>query len=371
MLFTIRVQTNNISTLTFWFTLFTIVFGSLGCLFAEMLIKKRLHVLKTAYKGIIVFVLSITASILFLRFDGTGYERRVPDQNNVVSVSVTPAHMHYTSIHGLGRGFANQSGNRWHLTWSYRQEQQRRGMPIFTEEVLHEIKLRTPVYFESPEAISAAIKLHQTIADHGWYNQEGFANSWEYQSYTITYTLKNGNILTRFYTLPMEQTDDNNLIGLLLDLYNQPEAVAKRNRFVGLPDSSILTALFSPIFNDDTWFAHAPYDSRMYRNESIFITDNLDIILEAMREDSANGTLGRLRHDDLSWRDNSRDGIATIAVIDLLVNSVTAGVPMAFEEDHFTDDTGNISRGLVLSIIITENHVNTVRALEESGLLPD
>jgi hypothetical protein len=370
MMFTIGGQVNSLSTLTVWLTVSTIIFGVLGFLIAEMLIQKRLRVLKTAYKGIIVFVLSVVAVVVFIRLDGTGFERRVPDQNDVASVSVTNANMNYISIHGLDRGF-NQSGNNWNLTWSYMEHQRTHGLPIFDETILQEIKLRTPVYFESPEAIAAAIKLHQAIVDNGrnvYGIYDDFEIAYGYQSYTITYTLKDGRILSRVYSLPIFLTDENNLLELLLDLYNQPEALDKRNRIIELPESSILGAVLTPT-SYDPWLADAHYESRMYQGEKIFLEEDLSAIMEALREDAANGDLGRVYLADLH-SGYIHDDVVTLGVIDFLVDFQTAGVPSVFEPDHlffkYWEPSGF---GLVLSVTINESHVNTVRVLEELGVL--
>jgi len=347
-------------------------FGALGCLFAEMLIQKRLHVWKTAYKGIIVFVLSIAAAVLFIRLDGTGFERRVPSQNDVVSVSVTSVHMYMDSsvpIQRSGVIFIDNYGDDWYLTDDYSRGQERLGLPLYDDAIMHEIKLRNPVYFETPEAIAAAIRLHQAIADHGWYLIEG-GNDYEYspfnQTYTITYEMKNGSILRRSYILPINRTSGNNLVELLLDLYNQPESVNKRNRFADLPDSAVLGAILTPVSDiEDIWLADVPYTYRMYQGEKVYFEDNLNILLEALRVDSADGTLGRIRYEDLLLPDYIHVDVATIGLIDLLLDFGAAGVPAAFEPDHLVDEDGNLTAGLILSIKINETHVNTVRVLEE------
>jgi len=372
MIFVIGRQTNNISTLTAWLTLSTMIFGTIGCLFAEMLIQKRLHVWKTAYKGIIVFVLSIAAAVLFIRLDGTGFERRVPNQNDVVSVSVTTAHMHMSSsvpIQRPGMIFIGGYGENWHFTEDYSRAQERLGLPLYDDAILHEIKLRNPVYFESPEAIAAAIRLHQTIADHGWYlieDSDLVGYSRYHYEYTFTYSMKNGSILTRVYALPLHKTSDNDLVELLLDLYNQPESVNKRNRFVDLPDSAVLGAVLTPVSDvEDTWLADVHYIYRMYQGEKVLLEENLSIILEALRKDSADGTLGRIRYGDLLLPDYIHVDVATIGLIDILLDFGAAGVPTAFEPDHLVDEDGNITAGLILGIKINETHVNTVRVLEE------
>ena len=372
MVFIVGGQTNNRSTLIVWSTLSTMIFGALGCLFAEMLIQKRLREWKTTKKGIIVFVLSIAAVILFIRLDGTGFERRVPNQNNVVSVAVTASHLHmYSSVPTQRSGtiIIDSHEDNWNLTTGYLRSQERLRLPFFDDAILHEIKLRNLTYFESPEAIAAAIRLHQTIADHGLYLMEDvddYEYSWYDQIYTITYAMKNGSVLTRSYALPMQKTGDNSLAALLLDLYNQPEAVDKRNRFVDLPDSAVIGAILTPTLSYiDLWLVDAPYSQRIYEDKKVFLEENLSIILEALRKDSANGTLGRIQHADLLSADYLLDGDINIGVIDLLLDFGVAGVPTAFEPDLFKNEDRSLTTGLILSIKINETHVNTVRVLEE------
>jgi len=372
MIFVIEGQSNSISTLIVWLTLSTTIFGALGCLFAEILIQKRLRVWKTTYKGIIVFVLSIAAVILFIRLDGTGFERRVPNQTNVVSVTVSDSHVFMSGnvpTQRSGTIIVDNNGDNWNLSRDYLRSQERLRLPFFDDAILHEIKLRNLTYFESPEAIAAVIRLHQTIADHGLYLMEDVYDieySWNDQIYTITYAMKNGSVLTRSYALPMQKTGDNSLAALLLDLYNQPESVDKRNRFVDLPDSAVLGAILTPTLDDfDKMLVDVPYSQRVDEGEHVFLEENLSIILDALRKDSANGTLGRIEHGDLLPAGYLYEDSINIGVIDLLLDFSAAGVPAAFEPDHFTNEDGSFTAGLILSIKISETHVNTVRVLEE------
>jgi len=108
----------------------------------------------------------------------------------------------------------------------------------------------------------------------------------------------------------------------------------------------------------------------MSQNDIFNFEDNLFILMEALRKDAANGTLGRLRNADLVPADFvSVNDDANIAVIDLLLNSYAAGVPTAFEPNHLWYKDDLVTAGLVQSITINSDHVNTVRLLVELGVL--
>ena len=351
------------------FTVSTMVFGALGCLLAEMLIRKRLRVLKTAYKGMIVFVAAIAAVMLFIRFDGIGYERRVPDPNEVASVSfrtntnfILPLHRPGAALHPW----------EWHAIglpypYPYRDRLETHRITVLDNDVLHEIKLRIPEYFESPEAIAAATRLHRAIVDDKR-SLEEHREDWGFHALFLTYTMKDGSIMTRQYGLPVGVKPTHELVELLLELYNQPEAVDKRNRFVDLPDSSILGAVVTPV-TESFWLANDPYWSRLDFDSTFIAKDDLSAITKALRQDAEAGTLGRLRHSDLRQTLFFQDANAARFVIDLVLDSGAAGVPATFEPDNIPDEDYNFVTGLVLSIIINEEHVNTMRVLNELGAL--
>jgi len=372
------------------------IFGGLGCLFAEMLIQKRLNVWKTAYKGLIVFVEAIAAMMLFVRLDGTGFERRVPDKNDVVSVSLSNQSIYYSNtrmLHMSHKGVIMTSGDNWSLSWDYRAYQQENNLPLINDAILNEIKLRTPTFFESPEAISAAIKLHQTVVDNRWNLDEIMAQYDEgWFTYYLTYTLKDGSVLTREFALPVTFNTKNNLIvqlgNLVLDLYNQQEAVDKRNRFIGLSDETILGALVTTYLDFDgyggLWATPDSSYMRAYNGTTIFSRDDLNTLTEALRKDVADGTLGRISNIDLLLsRHYGVSDDSVLGAIDLLLDFRAAGVPSAFNWDELLlmepeaidgyehENEKELLIGLINSLTIREEHINTVQALKELGLLDD
>jgi len=351
-----------------WLALPTMFFGALGCLFAEMLIQKRLRVWKAAYKGVIAFVAALAAVALFILLDGTGYERRVPDPEDVASVSFSSWSRRYISpLHRPGDSFP-MGGEGWGLDKTYIDRQRALGLPLFDDMILNEIKLRTPDYFESREAVAAAVRLHQSIVSEKR-SLEAIQDNWGLGRYYLTYTMRDGRVITREYVLPVNSTPVHGSVALLLELYNQPESVNKRNRFVPLHDDAVLGAKVMPAMMErDRWAMHSHYSFRWSEGVALMPEDGLNTLVQALRQDAAAGTLGRLRQADLSWY-YYQDLSDALVMIDLFLDSGAAGVPSAFAKEFMYDDYNNvIVRGLALTVNVREHHVNTARALRELGL---
>ena len=65
-----------------------LLWGAVGCFIAEMLLKKRLWVFKTSWKGCVVFLVCLVAAMATLELDLLGFERRVPDAAQVKTVEI-------------------------------------------------------------------------------------------------------------------------------------------------------------------------------------------------------------------------------------------------------------------------------------------
>jgi len=179
--------------------------------------------------------------------------------------------------------------------------------------------------------------------------------------------MKDGSVMIREYALPLTHTPTHELVSLMLELHNMPEAVNKRNRFAGLPDNAVLGAIFTQA-TEDNWVHTTYYLQRTYTGQAILQENGLDILIEALKKDTADGTLGKITHQELlaSYYYHTEPDI-TVGIIDLVLDFNAAGVPAAFEQEAIPHESGIELVGLVLSIIINENHVNTVKALEEIG----
>jgi len=363
-------QLHTVASRMGWFTGLMVVFGLLGCLFTEMLIRKRLNVWKTAYKGLVAFALSVIALMLFIRFDGCGFEQRVPDQNNVVSVSFSASSGYYSNtelLHTLGEGYFRTMGANWSFTGEYIERQRLLDQPYFNENILNEIKLRTPEYFESQDAIATALELHRSLIESGWVTDDPRVNvDIIAYTFTLTYTLENGRIMVREYALPMAPAPEHDSIPLIIELYNKPEALNKRNRFIEIPDDLIRGAAVS---GDVDWrVINDYYPFGLYQTIGVS-RDDLKVIIEALRLDHAAGTLGRVGYTDIISSIGFNFGWPLMTTVDLILDSTAAGVPGAFSSNILFDENGNIySHGLQQTIIINSEQVNTLRALQELGL---
>jgi hypothetical protein len=177
--------------------------------------------------------------------------------------------------------------------------------------------------------------------------------------------MKDGSIMTREYVLPVDVRPMHSTVALLLELYNQPEAVNKRNRFMAMHDDAIVGAVVTPAA-DDMWIIQSHYTFRRDHGVALLPEDRLNALKAALRQDAATGTLGHISQADLQG--HFIHDLAFLGVIDLFLDSRAAGAPAAFVQDIFQDDYGNvIVSGLVLTIVVKEHHVNTARFLRELG----
>jgi len=372
----------SLPAFTAWLTVSAVFFGSLGCLFAEMLIQKRLRVWKSAWKGILAYSAAVVALALFIRFDGTGYERRVPDSNDVAAVMVSTWYAHSDVLIYGGDEFTNRWGGRyWSLNWDLYEHRRALGLPVFTDEFIHEVKLRTPEYFESSDAIDAAILLHQSIigdksALEG--NRRGRPN-W---TYYLTYKMNDGRIITREYPISFSVEPLLGSTGALIDLNNQHEPVSKRNRFLTLPDNALLGAAVSPPY-DQYYYDYQYYSSMRMPLTRPAITSSGDLmfLMDAMRRDAAAGAIGYVSLNDFlesyGWY---YEPIPTDSrVVELIYDPVAARIPPIFANDFIRDlvpleelpefeESASIS-GFRLSVRVSEQSVNTLWALSELGYL--
>ena len=139
------------------------LWGVAGCFVGQMFLSKSVRVLRY-WKGAGVIACAFAALFLAMKFDLTGYETRVPEADEVVSVSIS----------GLD---------------SY---------PVDTATNFHDIQTR------DPQAISLITQLHQALVDqrntfNGYYDN---STRWD-----VTYTLSNGTRLTRSYTVYVNEGD--------------------------------------------------------------------------------------------------------------------------------------------------------------------
>jgi len=346
-------------------TVSTIVFGSLGCVFSEMILRKTLRVWRAVYKTVIIFSMAIIVATVFVRIAANAYERHVPDAGDVVSVSFTTDYARYSSpLHGNTSGRYFHSGPGWVLSYTYTQEQRTRGLPVYNDAIINEIKQRTDDFFESPEAISAAIKLHQALVDSKseLESLQGYRYGWG--MFYLVYSMKDGSTMTRAYVLPVYDEPEHFTATLLLELYNQPEAVHKRTRFNSLSDEALQWVMIQPTSNS-RWLPEYCDTTYYCEKHDIIIENNYDFtgLIQALKLDTAAGKLGPIRREDLTYDSyNYRYRTDILGVFHISLDNRAAGIPAAFENEGiwFGFEHDQDRRGYVLTIVVYNDCVNLI-----------
>ena len=152
--------------------------AALGWFAAEMLIKKSLRVFRRGWKQIGIIAACLMLLAILAEADVTGYERAVPDPDEVASVTL-------------------QANISRELT--------------------------------DPASIAAACDFHRGVVEHKAENER--ASSTRYWNMPLTYTLKNGKTVQRIYRLinsAAAQADPGSDLNRYQALANMPEAVMSR-----------------------------------------------------------------------------------------------------------------------------------------------
>ena len=161
-----------------------ILWGVAGCFVAQMFLIKSVRVLRY-WKGASAVALSFAVLFGVIQLDLTGYETRVPDADDVVSVSIS-------GLDSRPRDTASDFRN------------------ISTSD---------------PEAISLLTQLHQQLVDQFDTDDFDWSND-DVTSLDLTYTLINGTRISRSYMVPLHETDETRpgtITYLAHQIVNNPE----------------------------------------------------------------------------------------------------------------------------------------------------
>lgn len=163
-----------------------LLFGAfVGYFTAEMLLKKTFRVWTRAWIGFGAFAVCLIGLVCAMEFDVTGYERRVPQLAEVQSVSLQPYY----------------SGRTVELTDS-----------AYVQDV---------------------ITLHQRTVTEKRNVEAQLDYDNHYVDFELRYTLTDGSVLQRYYSLPYDPyggdlRDRESLISQFVTLYNDPYVEAQR-----------------------------------------------------------------------------------------------------------------------------------------------
>ena len=177
------------------FVLMTIVFGFIAAMLSGMLLNRSLHIWKKPYTTRMILIPSVLALItVIIWLDPMGVQKKLPDASDVSYV----------------KGFVSNNG----------------GDVIYTED---------------PEHIQDMINVHkQSIDEHITALSSSYSCN-----YSVTYHLKNGTELKRYYLFETSEDGtkkEDSIDGLLAKIASYPECI-KISNFGKECDSNIITSV--------------------------------------------------------------------------------------------------------------------------------
>ncbi|HJB81369.1 MAG TPA: hypothetical protein H9712_10295 [Candidatus Flavonifractor intestinigallinarum] len=239
-----------------------LLWGAVGCFIAEMLLKKRLWVFKTSWKGCVVFLVCLVAAMATLELDLLGFERKVPDAAQVKAVQIS----------GINSAPYDSGA---YLDFSTSDPQ--------TIEEITSLHSSITGRKDELEAVQAS-----GISTESWITQ---SNGLDLQVETTTsvhlwYELTDGTVLERQYHLPIRQEDledPSTPAAQLSRLINQPQVISQIYLGSIGEKHRLVDACLINLYNqeDDSYgFKYLP-------------AELLEPLLEAVQTDLAQGNLGR------------------------------------------------------------------------------
>lgn len=245
---------------------FLVVWGAVGYFVAEMLIQKKFWVFRGSWKGCVVLCLAFTALIAVMELDLTGFERRVPEADRVVSVSLYP-----------GSNAPYDSGDN-------------------------------TIANTDPQMIEAIIALHQAIIDEqSIHESDELGSNYETRYLAgaqridvqtagssrveLTYTLIGGDVMQRSYYIHYDTeslADPASAAGRLNAILNRPEVILKQyfpaEREKLLAEGTLrLTGISLDVYNTE---------QNQYETYPIPVGWREELI-QAIKDDIERGDLGR------------------------------------------------------------------------------
>ena len=224
----------------------------LGYFAAEMLLQKTVKVFKGRWKGFLAVAAALILFVCCAEFDVFGFERRVPAPEQVERVSIL---------------------------WNYADG---------------------PIELEQPESLVLVEEVHRGFVEHKARNDLGV------QNFRITYTLKNGQTLTREYSRNFVQLageDNREELLKLQNLLNCRESREKRA-------AACLPLTLSGPSGGSIWISTPNGNGGMRRDEEIQLSfvQIQSLYQEGILPDLEQGTLGRIwvldRAEDRNPRSN-------------------------------------------------------------------
>ena len=301
---------------------FLLVWGAVGYFVAEMLLQKSFWVFRGGWKGCVALCLVLTAFIAVMELDLTGYERRIPSPDRVVTAALYASN---TSPYDDGEG---------------------------------------TVIAADPALIQAVVDLHQTIVDEQAIQENAQMGS-DYETVTvpggrldiqtagssrvsISYTLIGGDVMQREYRIAFDAdalADPDSAAGKLSALLSRPEIIREQyfsaEREEDLAEGTMYLAGISlNVYNTETGEYESSPVPVGWRPE----------VVQALKDDIAHGNLGRryLLED-----------------LERLENCYYTDLELTYK--YYAPEKGETQ----VRITLQTTSVETLDALREAGILDD
>lgn len=273
-----------------------IAFGVIGILIAQMLLMKSFRIPKTVLKGASIFAGCIIVLAVVVATDLTGFERWLPDQDQVqiakVEVWTTdggnwgrydnrritsyafggqPEYGAYINSDGYGHNFANAATSPVALN------AQQNAIDVVAQQ----------------ETIKKLLAAHENIAKNGRGAYEQYDNGdYRFVEFRVTYLLRNGNVAWRGYVLPYTGEMDESILALM----NSQELRGKRYLYYDVnPAAAKGGALYLDGYSYDSREDGLNYIGEKDMNSRIsFDKDEAATLLAAVLADIDEGNLGNL-----------------------------------------------------------------------------
>lgn len=234
-----------------------LLWAAIGYLAAAMLLQKSFRVIRKSLPGMLVLSLLIVAAVLAMEWDLGGYERSIPQADEVSSVLVR------------GKGGRSDDSENIKATIAFHES-------VLQEK--REIERREREYHRTSLEMVEGNPYLETLA---------------WKSVSLEYTLKNGGSCKRQYSVPISE-----------ELLSRKDSPAKRyDELLDRPDWTLASyfpeqlraeeLLQVEVKTAEVRPANAEDGDSLRYGERLFSGEDAQLIYAAVREDLAAGRLGR------------------------------------------------------------------------------
>ena len=246
---------------------FMLLCGGLGYFIARMLLEKSFRVFRY-WKGCVPFLAALVVLVCVMEFDLTGFERRVPDEDDVASVQI----------------------------WSMNTEPYDDGSWWDFDS-------------QDPEVIRAVLAVHQAIVENkaAIEENETYWDWWEESepgysvqtgglcNFRVAYTMENGKTISRSYSVPVftrDLNDPDSPTAKLDALVNLPEVVEKAYSLNDKSGEDLILVTLTNWSGTDS----GGYEEEFAVGPKVEVSVSpkaYERVLEAVQADLKEGNLGR------------------------------------------------------------------------------